>query len=174
MMIFLISLAVLFLASIVAYLAIRMQSEAWPPPGLPPLPRTLILSTALILLGSVTIQTAYACARANRRHALRASLFATLLLGVAFLVSQIISWLQLLGERTTMHSHLFGWLFYFLTGLHALHVIGGLLPLAVVTVNAFYDRYSPLRHSAVRFSAMYWHFLGGAWITLYALLALTA
>jgi cytochrome c oxidase subunit 3 len=171
--IFLVSLAVLFLGSLVAYAAIRMQAPVWPPPDLPPLPRTLILSTALIFAGSVTVQAAVHCARANRQWALRAALMATLLLGAAFLVSQTVSWAEMLGARATPTSHLFGWLFYFLTGLHAAHVVGGLIPLGVVTVNAFYGRYSPLRHTGVRFSAIYWHFLGGVWITLYATIALT-
>lgn len=171
--IFLVSLAVLFLGSLVAYAAIRLQAPVWPPPDLPPLPRTLMLSTALIFLGSVTVQSAVGCARANRQWALRAALVATLLLGAAFLVSQAFGWAEMVGARTTPTSHLFGWLFYFLTGLHAAHVIGGLIPLGVVTVNAFYGRYSPLHHTGVRLSAIYWHFLGGVWITLYATIALT-
>ncbi|HMB68051.1 MAG TPA: cytochrome c oxidase subunit 3 [bacterium] len=173
MAIFLVSLAVLFLASLVAYVVIRFQADVWPPPDLPPLPRSLILSTALIFLGSVTIQAAVAFARANRQWALRASLLATFLLGCAFLVSQTVSWAHLVIARTTPTSHLFGWLFYFLTGLHAAHVVGGLIPLGVVTVNAFYGRYSPLRDTGVRFSAIYWHFLGAVWITLYGTIALT-
>lgn len=171
--IFLVSLAVLFLASLVAYAVIRLQADVWPPPGLPPLPRTFLLSTGLILVGSVTIQAALSFARANRRWALRAALLATTLLGAAFLVSQSVGWSELVVSHTTPTAHLYGWLFYFLTGLHALHVIGGLIPLGVVTVNSFYDRYSPLSHSAVRFCTMYWHFLGVVWITLFATLALT-
>lgn len=171
--IFLASLGVLFIASLVAYAAIRFEADVWPPPGLPPLPRTLLLSTALILAGSVTIQVALSFARANRQWALRASLLATMLLGVGFLVSQSVSWAKLVVSHTTPTAHLYGWLFYFLTGLHAVHVIGGLIPLGVVTVNAFYGRYSPIRYSAVRFCTMYWHFLGVVWITLYATLALT-
>jgi cytochrome c oxidase subunit 3 len=173
MAIFLVSLAVLFLASLVAYVVIRLQAEVWPPPDLPALPRTLLVSTALIFLGSVTIQTAVVFARRNRQWALRVSLLATFLLGCAFLVSQTVSWAHLVIARTTPTSHLFGWLFYFLTGLHAAHVVGGLIPLGVVTVNAFYGRYSPLHDTGVRFSAVYWHFLGGVWITLYGTIALT-
>jgi cytochrome c oxidase subunit 3 len=170
--IFLVSLAVLFAASVVAFVALRFGADAWRATEPPPLPRTLWLSTALILAGSCTAEISLRAARANRQTALRGTLFATLILGVAFLASQTWSWLRLVQARTTLGTSLYGWLFYFLTGLHALHLIGGLVPLTVITVNAFYNRYSPVWHTPVRFSTMYWHFLGVVWLTLFAVLAL--
>lgn len=172
MAIFLLSLGVLFLGSLVAYAVTRWRTGTPPTPT--PLPDELALSTALILAGSATVQGAAAAARANRQLALRLALVATLGLGLAFLASQAAAWLHLVAARTTMHSSLWGWSFYFLTGLHAAHVIGGLVPLGIVTVNAFYGRYSPLRHSSPRFVAMYWHFLGAVWVVLYATLSLTS
>ncbi|MCZ6542722.1 MAG: cytochrome c oxidase subunit 3, partial [Planctomycetota bacterium] len=62
--------------------------------------------------------------------------------------------------------------FYVLTGVHALHVIGGLIPLAAVTIRSFRNRYSSTDHAAVRYCAMYWHFLDGVWIVLFATLML--
>jgi cytochrome c oxidase subunit 3 len=170
--IFLVSLAVLFAASVVAFVALRLGADSWRATAPPPLPRSLWLSSALILVGSVTAEASLRAARANRQTALRATLLATLLLGFAFLASQTWSWLQLIETRTTLTTSLYGWLFYFLTGLHALHLIGGLVPLTVITVNAFYHRYSPVHHSPVRFSTMYWHFLGVVWLTLFAVLVL--
>ena len=50
-----------------------------------------------------------------------------------------------------------------LTGLHAVHVLGGLGPLAIVTVAAFSGRYSRKKNAAVRYTAIYWHFLAAVW-----------
>jgi cytochrome c oxidase subunit 3 len=171
MVIFLVSLGVLFAGSLVAYVVVRWRAAGWPPADLPPLPRVLVLSTALILAGSGTVQWALVSARSGRLLRLRIALTATLALGIAFLASQTAGWVQLVGARATVRSDLYSWMFYFLTGLHALHVIGGLVPLTVVTVNAYYNRYSALYHTAVRFCTMYWHFLGVVWITLYGMLA---
>ncbi|NNE44145.1 MAG: hypothetical protein HKN12_08040 [Gemmatimonadetes bacterium] len=171
MVLFLISLGVLFLGSIAAYLAIRFSAGDAFAADRPPLPRALLLSTGLILASSVTLQCAGPLARANRQWPLRAALLGTLLLAMGFLASQVTSWIDLVAAQTTMTSDLYGWLFYFLTGLHALHVIGGFVPLTVITVNAFYGRYSPLKHGAIGFVTMYWHFLGVVWLTLYAMLA---
>jgi len=171
MAIFLLSLAVLFLASLIALVAVRWRTGGGAGPS--SLPPTLALSTALILAASATVQVAAGAARANRQLLLRVTLLATLALGLAFLASQASAWGQLIAARMTMRSSLWGWSFYFLTGLHAAHVLGGLVPLGIVTVNAFHGRYSPLRSSSPRFVAMYWHFLGAVWIVLYATLALT-
>jgi cytochrome c oxidase subunit 3 len=168
--VFLVSLGVLFIGSIVAYLAVRTGAGPAFDAARPPLPQSLRLSTALILVGSVSIQSGVHFARTNRGVRLRAALLVTLALGIAFLVSQALSWIELTRSQTTVTSDLYGWLFYFLTGLHALHVVGGLVPLGIVTVNAFYGRYSPLRQGGIRHVAVYWHFLGVIWISLYAML----
>jgi heme/copper-type cytochrome/quinol oxidase subunit 3 len=172
MALFLGSLGILFLGSVVAYVVIRVRAGEWPPPGLPPPPRGLWSSTLWILAGSGTIQAALAAARAHRLAALRVLLAATLATGLAFLASQALAWYRMAFQLAPGHSSLYVYLFYFVTGLHAAHVLAGLLPLAVVTVNAFYGRYSALRHAGVRYCAMYWHFLGGVWLTLFAMIML--
>jgi len=168
--IFLVSLAVLFVAGIVAYAVVRSRAGAWPPPNSPPLPDTLGVSTAIIVAGSAAIQWALACIRAEQRIRFRTALSLTLALALAFLASQTTTWIQLATLRATVRSSLYAYLFYFLTGLHALHVIGGIVPLVVITVNAFYDRYSAVSYGAVRFCTMYWHFLAVVWLVLFGLL----
>lgn len=170
MILFLTSLGVLFLGSLVAYSVIRLRSADWPPPGTPALPAGLWVSSGLIVLGSVAIQSALHRIRRGQRLWTRTWLSGTLVLALAFLGTQTANWIALL--RVQGDTTLYGWLFYFMTGLHAAHVIGGVVPLVVVTVNAFYDRYSPLRHGAIRYCAMYWHFLGGVWLALFAMLKL--
>lgn len=168
--IFLISLSVLFVASLVGYFVIRLQSEAWPPPGTPDLPSGLWWSTLLILISSITIQGAVFAVRADRLYLMRALLFVTTLLGFGFLVCQGLNWRNLLQSQVPPTASLYAYTFYTLTGLHAAHVIGGLIHLTVVTVKAFRGKYWSLFHPGVRYAAMYWHFLDVVWIILFATL----
>ena len=78
------------------------------------------------------------------------------------------------GQNATIRSSLYAYLFYVLTGLHAAHVIGGLVPLVVVTVNSAYGRYSSVFSAGVRQIAIYWHFLGVVWLVLFAVILATA
>ena len=67
----------------------------------------------------------------------------------------------------TANSSLYGFTFYMLTGLHGVQVIGGLIPLAVVTFQAFRGRYTATDHRGVTYGAMYWHFLDGMWLVMF-------
>lgn len=179
MALFLVSLGVLFAANLVGFFVIRWQlgeRELWPS-DLPSLPSALWLSTLILILSSMTMQWSLNSVRAGRSEHLRSGLLLTLLLGIAFLLIQTRSWLtwmvpiaQRWHESDSFRFALTG--FYILTGLHALHVLGGLVPMAVVARNAFRDVYSPAFHSGVQYAAMYWHFLGAVWIVLLAAMLL--
>jgi heme/copper-type cytochrome/quinol oxidase subunit 3 len=173
MWIFLLSLSVLFLASIVGVLVVRLRADEWRPAGAPSYPATLWLSTFLLLLSSVTAHRGLQAVRADRQRALRQSLAATLALGVAFLMLQGVNWVQLVLSGVTARSGLFAFSFYLLTALHALHVIAGLVPLSIVFGRARRGFYHAESLAGVRYVAMYWHFLDAVWIVLFALLLLS-
>ena len=172
---FIISLSMLFGASLLAFLIIRVQLEQknlWPQ-QLPALPSLLWFSTAVLALSSITMQWALASIRNGQKDTLRICMAMTTVLGVAFLLSQTRCWLiwmepisqQWIGSdeyRFALTS------FFILTGLHALHVFGGLVPMAIVTRQAFAGNYSAEHHAGVRYVTMYWHFLGAVWLILYA------
>ena len=63
--------------------------------------------------------------------------------------------------------------FYVLTGMHAVHVIGGLVPLVVITRRAFAGRDDP-QHAGVIYTAMYWHFLDAVWLVLFVTMLICA
>ena len=63
-------------------------------------------------------------------------------------------------------------MFYALTGLHAVHVLGGLVPLAIVTVAAYQGMYGRKKHAAVRYTAIYWHFLAVVWCAVFTVVYL--
>jgi cytochrome c oxidase subunit 3 len=176
MRLFLLSLGMLFAAAVIGYAALRLSGAPAGDAGLPPLPRALWVSTLLLLAGSAAVHGALGAARCGRERRLRASMAATLLLGAAFLLVQAacwIAWAEPMREAlrgTAATYRLTG--FYVLTGLHGLHVLGGLVPLAVVTRRAWSGRYSPEAHAGVQYIAAYWHFLDGTWIVLFATLLL--
>jgi cytochrome c oxidase subunit 3 len=177
MTLFLVSLAMLFAASIIGFVVIRVTAgDAWPA-NLPSLPWQLWLSTAVLVASSVSMQRALLAARAGRSVDLRRGLEITLVLAAVFLILQVwswASWLTALGDRLggeDAQAHRFALSgFYVLSGVHALHVIGGLVPMTVVTRRARRGRYSARRHGGVQYCAMYWHFLDGVWLTLFAAL----
>ena len=168
------TLAMLFAASVVGYLIIRSHHQPWPPPGFPVLPRTLWVSTLLIVLASVAIQRALSAARRGRQGAMRRGLVLSLALGVAFLASQATAWWQVVNQITAASENIGPYLklFYVLTGLHAAHVLVGLITLAVVAARAFAGRYTPEQHSGIRYSAVYWHFLDAVWCVLFVVVYL--
>jgi cytochrome c oxidase subunit 3 len=166
------ALSMLFAAAILAYVLIRSRAPSWPPPGVPELPGTLWVSTMVMLASSWTMQLARRAARAGRAPALRTWMAATTLLGVLFLVSQTVNWFAVVAAHLTARTDLYGFTFFILTGLHAAHVVGGLIPLAVVTARAYAGRYSAEFHHGVEYCAIYWHFLDVVWLILFGVLYL--
>jgi cytochrome c oxidase subunit 3 len=167
---FLLSLGVLFAAGLVAFWVVRLAAADWPPAGAPPLPRTLLLSTALAAATSACMHGAVSSIRRGNEPGLGRLLAAASVAATAFLACQAVSWVAFF-DRATFERHLYGFTFYALTGLHALHVLGGLVGLAAVTLRARRGAYSWAHHMEVRHTAVYWHFLGLVWLVIYGTLA---
>ena len=69
---------------------------------------------------------------------------------------------------STLHSSFL----YILTGMHGLHLLGGIAALAYVSAGIFRNRYSAAGHEPVALCATYWHFMDGLWVYLFLLLTL--
>ena len=149
LMFMLASLGMLFAAMLVGYFTVRWMAGEWPPPGTPELPAGLWAGTAALLLGSVTVQSALSGARSGNQARLIARLRSTLAFGILFLAVQTWNWIALVRAHGGPTNGVYGFLFFVLTMLHAVHVVGGILPLAI-----------------------YWHFLGTTWLVLFAVLYL--
>jgi cytochrome c oxidase subunit 3 len=173
MKLFLASLSMLFAAGMIGYLVVRLRSDSWPPKGAPELPMGLWISTLILLVSSGTIHRAVESARADRQRGLRFGLLATTVLGVAFLISQTLNWVTLAAMNLTAGANLYAFTFYVLTGLHAAHVIGGVVLLTIVTIKAFRGRYTAGGHVGVVYASMYWHFLDVVWLVMFAVLYLS-
>ena len=173
MWLFLVTLGVLFVATILAYLVVRLNpdpAEPFLPEDAPALPRTLLVSTFALVLASGAMHATVRAARAGRARAVARAAGVSLALAVAFLALQGWAWLELWRQQLRIQDSLYAWTFYVLTGLHAAHVIGGLVPLAVVWLRARRGRYADGRADGVVYCAMYWHFLDAVWLALYATL----
>lgn len=168
MLIFIASLAMIFAAAILGFLVVRLEDDgSWPPPGMPALPGSLLLSTLILIASSVTFLGATNGLRRGDERGLVRWLTTTLVLALAFLAVQTFAWWDLVGRGMDFSRHLYAWTFYFLTGLHAVHVLGGVIPLWIVTRRVRGgDRSASVRRGVV-YTAMYWHFLDVAWVVLY-------
>ncbi len=175
MWLLLLSLGMLFGASLIAFLVIRLQlADHWPG-ELISLPRGLWFSAIIMLFSSATIHAALHAARCNRKRMLVAGLAVTFVLGCLFLAMQVQCWLVALAELRNVwlelgNNRLAATGFYIFSGVHGLHVVGGLIPMAVVTLRAARNQYNAQHYGGVQYITMYWHFLDGVWIVLFATL----
>jgi cytochrome c oxidase subunit 3 len=164
------SLGMLFGASLVGFLVLRLRAEQWPPAGTPPLPGGLWVSTGLLIVLSLALVMAVRAARAGRTSVLDRMLGVSVLLAVAFLVAQISNWMRMAAHSVLPDQSLFVWFFYLLTILHAAHVLFGLVPLLLVTVRARAGRYTADDSETIHLVGMYWHFLLVTWVAIIVVL----
>jgi heme/copper-type cytochrome/quinol oxidase subunit 3 len=166
---FLLSLAILFGASLIGVLVVRMRAAEWPPPGSPALPSGLWSATGVLALISAVLGLAARAARSGSTVRLRNLLTAATALGVAFVIGQTVNWAGIAAAGFTPRQSLFVFVLYVLTFLHAVHVVAGLVPLALVTLRSGVGRYVT-DDEPVELVASYGHFLGVAWIAIFVVL----
>jgi cytochrome c oxidase subunit III len=161
------TLSMLFGASVVGYLITRSQNDVWKTASMPGLPLGLVASTILLAALSVAMHLSLRAVRQNRFEALQRTLTVAFLLGLAFVVGQAENWRSMYGAAMASDARtLYAFTFYMLTGLHALHVIGGFVPLLVVLGKAKRREYSSSNHEGVKLCAQYWDYLGVIWLIL--------
>ena len=140
------------------------------------MPSFVYLSTGLILLSSLTFTRAKSALRHKEPAAYKLWLGVTLLLGAGFLASQILAWRELVGRGLYLASNPHSSFFYVLTGLHALHLSGGILALALLYAYARRAEENVeadlKRRTLTDVVGIYWHFMDGLWVFLFLLLLL--
>jgi len=140
------------------------------------------INTAILLTSSLTAALAVHAAQEGRIETLFWLLFATVFFGCCFLGIKGLEYHQDLKEHLWPGSHfrpglppqaqIFWFLYWAMTGLHALHVTIGVGLLAVIAWMARKGRFSASYYNPVDVSALYWHFVDIVWIFLYPLLYL--
>jgi cytochrome c oxidase subunit 3 len=130
----------------------------------------LWLNTLTLLCSSITMQWAAVTVRQGRIDDARTALLAGGLFAIAFLVGQVLAWLQLSGMGAlgvTIPSVAF---FYLITALHALHVAGGLVAWGRTAARVWSEGDAAQARQGIELCTIYWHFLLGVWLVLFGLL----
>lgn len=164
--VFLAVVTVLFMLLIMAY-AVRMAFEDWRPgPEL----GLLWFNTIVLLASSVEMRRATAAARRGRVGDMRSGLLSGGMLALVFLVGQFLAWRQLRGQGTfgmTIPAVAF---FYLITGVHALHIVGGLVVWGMTTARVWGGAALAEVRQSIELCTLYWHFMLGVWLVLFGLL----
>ena len=140
----------------------------------PPLNQTLgLIVTSVLLLSSFFMNRAEASMEHGDRRGFIIGIIATLILGLTFVAGVLgVEWPTAIAEGVTPSVNAAGAIFFMMTGMHALHVITGLIFLTIVLRNGSRGLYSAEKHWAVEASAIYWHFVDVVWIFFYPALYL--
>ena len=137
------------------------------------LPWMLWPNTAVLLLSSVAIDISRRAARRNDLQSMKRWLAVGGVLGLAFLAGQLAAWRQLVNAGVYVPSTLQSGFFYILTGLHGLHLLGGVFALGYVFSKALKDRITAFDYEPLKLCALYWHVMDALWIYLFLLLLLS-
>ncbi len=186
------SVVMLFVSFTTAYV-VRKAGVVWDPgrndyisnwmPLILPIP-LLLLNTFVLILSSFTIEMARRRAaedvalapiadipgiRVDENHSLP-WLWLTILLGLSFLAGQGYAWYLMERMNLTLASNPSSSFFFILTGVHAVHLAGGILALLYAGITNWLHRPPETRRIVVDVTAWYWHFMGMLWLYIFALL----
>lgn len=140
------------------------------------------INTFVLLTSSLTVALAVRAAQVDANRSLVRLLGGTILLGVIFLVLKGVEYHEHISDHLLPGSgfrkdlppkvELFFWLYFVMTGLHAIHVLVGIGVLAVMALLAWKRRFSSRYYNPIEVSGLYWHFVDIVWVFLYPLLYL--
>ena len=167
------SISILFLAITVTYLFSKQLNADAPHLHMPPI---FYVDTIILAIGSVSLILAKRAFDADNANAHKVSLYVGFLSGAAFLMGQVVGWYVLSSTGFTLTGHISASFLYVISGIHALHIVGGLIFLGYIFLNAsrrlkdpalaviyFSD---PVPRAQLRLANYYWHFLGVLWLYL--------
>jgi cytochrome c oxidase subunit III len=164
-------IVMLFTALTSAYIVRSASSNDWQPIAMP---KVLWLSTALIVISSVTMEISRRSLKRQSDAGYGRWLIITVALGLAFLATQLLAWRQLVRQGVYMASNPYNSFFYLFTAAHGLHLFGGILALGYLLVRTRRTRDTVVgelrRVGAADAATIYWHFMDGLWFVLFLLL----
>ena len=165
---FLVTVVMIFAALTSAYI-VRQAEGNWLEYELPEI---FWLTSGIVILSSIALQVAYFAAKKDNFLVLRIGMVLTVLLGVGFLVGQWYSWVALVDREVFFVGNPAGSFLYVFTGLHAVHLISGVIFLIIVLISTFRDKVHSQALNTFEMAITYWHFLGGLWLYLFLFLLL--
>lgn len=161
------SILMFFMALASAFI-VRRGSNDWIPVHIPAI---LWVNTLILLASSLTLELSRRRLASSDLRGFRALWFLTTGLGILFVAGQVFAWRQLLLQGIFVASNPASSFFYIFTGLHGVHLLGGLGALLYVLLRNF-DRAKVSRPVAAEIVGHYWHFMDALWVFLLALLYL--
>ncbi|MFT5131881.1 MAG: cytochrome c oxidase subunit 3 [Gammaproteobacteria bacterium] len=167
--VFLAVITSMFSLFISAYL-MRMNVGDWRPLTDPDL---LWLNTGVLVLSSIALQWASVGARDGDSSAVRNALLAGGFFAFAFMAGQFMAWQELLKAGYFAQSNPANAFFYLITGLHALHLLGGMVVWGMATIKLIGGAKVANIRSSVELCAIYWHFLLVIWVILFGVMLST-
>lgn len=171
MLLFLLSETSFFAILIIAYVYFHNAVHEGPNAANSLHPLTSGIYTVLLLASSFTVWRAERCYSRGRNGAFLGWLLATILLGATFLFGQGREYIGLYRANVTVSRNIFGTAFFTLTGFHGLHVLLGLIAMAILFGVALVDSRGT-QSSAVRTIATYWHFVDWVWVVIFSVVYL--
>jgi cytochrome c oxidase subunit 3 len=167
MWLFIIADAATFAACLVAYGFLRNGSLNWPTPFkfVPTVLNAMVMTFSLVTSSLTMLLGVRAAKLGDKAGAFRWTMI-TAAGGLLFALLHIREWLGLIGEGVRLYSNpwgngLFGAAFFSITGLHLLHVIGGVIALLIVGVRYKAGRFQA---SDLEITGLYWHFVDLVWM----------
>jgi cytochrome c oxidase subunit 3 len=164
-------IVMLFTALASAYIVRSGSGNDWRPIVMP---KVLWLSTAIILVSSVTMEISRRSLKQQQNARYSSWLMLTVVLGLGFVTSQFVAWKQLWRQGVYMASNPHSSFFYLFTAVHGVHLLGGLIALSYLLFRTRRKRDTiegELRRvGAADAASIYWHFMDGLWIGVFLLL----
>jgi len=168
--VFLLSESVVFISFFMTYIALRLTTTPWLPPGVSGLEITKpAINTVVLVSSSFVIYFAERALKHRQLNKFRLLWLTTSAMGTYFLVGQAIEWSNLSFGLTT---GLFGATFYLLTGFHGLHVLIGILLQILMLARSLIPGNYNSGHFGVSATSLFWHFVDVIWLILFSLLYL--
>ena len=157
---------------IAAYIVLRLGSAGWSEASSHLNFKVALINTFLLLTSSMTIVMAHAASHESDQKPVATFLGLTILLGLGFLAMKAFEYSSEIAHGFLPSSGIFWSFYYGMTGLHALHVLAGIVVNLVLWIQALKGR---LRHNPhrIELAGLYWHLVDVIWIFLFPLLYLT-
>lgn len=139
------------------------------------LPAEFSISTFVILLSSVVLHLSFISFKRANESQYKYLLVLATILGFAFVILQYLGWIKLNEIGVDLKGNVSGSFFYLISGVHALHVLGGIAAMIVAMIYAFRLKFSVTPTRIHRFDLVvnYWHFVDILWVYLFIFLIIS-
>ena len=138
------------------------------------LPKRITISTITIIIRSFIIQYAIYAIKRNLLNQVKIAVITTLGLGIAFVFMQFYAWTVMVNNGIHLVGNPSGSFIYVLSGMHILHLAGGIISMIVISVKSILERYSPKNYLGLQLGAIFWHFLDILWVYLFVFVTFIA